>query len=427
MRCVVATSNVKVLGKAVHSLSRIGDELYFEPLSSGLALRCVNSSRSAYGCFLFTPLFFQHYDSGAPPGGLEDSGFRCKMGMKSVQTVFKSLSSLDKTVEKCEIDLNPGGNRLVFQLHCKYGITKTHNLSFQESESLQPVFQKDGYANVLRAQPRLLADTVVHFPPSLEEVNVTVSGERVQFRNHLEDEQDASKMMLTEMSLDADEFESFQVREETGITFCLKELRGLLSFAESSGLPLSMYFDQPGRPVVFGLDDPVLEVNFVLATLSDEETTTHRERNRSRPPQADTSHDDFLSDDMDSYMIAMETSAVGGAEAQPCSTGSDQRRERESDTAACSTRSDHRREREPVTAACSSGSKQQRGRESESEEEEEEELPGTPPQKRFRSLFFGSVLSPYSQGANQTLRNQEVLAEASDSDPEEQEEETAKK
>ncbi|MGH0177241.1 UNVERIFIED_CONTAM: hypothetical protein FKN15_074209 [Acipenser sinensis] len=264
-------------------------------------------------------------------------------------------------------------------------------------------------------------------------------------------------MMLTEMSLDADEFESFQVREETGITFCLKELRGLLSFAESSGLPLSMYFDQPGRPVVFGLDDPVLEVNFVLATLSDEETTTHRERNQSRPPRADTSHDDFLSDDMDSYMIAMETSAVGGAKAQPCSTRSDQRRERESDTAACSTesdqrrarepvsaacstrsdqrrarepvsaacstRSDQRRTREPVSAACSTGSKQQRGLES----EEEEELPGTPPQKRFRSLFFGSVLSPYSQGANQTLRNQEVLAEASDSDPEEQEEETAKK
>ncbi|MGH0188069.1 UNVERIFIED_CONTAM: hypothetical protein FKN15_027470 [Acipenser sinensis] len=162
---------------------------------------------------------------------------------------------------------------------------------------------------------------------------------------------------------------------------------------------------------------------------------------------------------MDSYMIAMETSAVGGAEAQPCSTGSDQRREREpvsaacstesdqrrereSDTAACSTESDQRRAREPVSAACSTesdqrrarepvsaacstGSKQQRGLESESEEEEE--LPGTPPQKRFRSLFFGSVLSPYSQGANQTLRNQEVLAEASDSDPEEQEEETAKK
>ncbi|MGH0190318.1 UNVERIFIED_CONTAM: hypothetical protein FKN15_044359 [Acipenser sinensis] len=119
-------------------------------------------------------------------------------------------------------------------------ITKTHNLSFQDSESLQPVFQKDGYSNVLRAQPRLLVDTVVHFPPSLEEVNVTVSRERMQFRNHLEDERDASKMMLTEISLDADEFESFQVREETGITFCLKELRVRDPAVQSSDIKLQL-------------------------------------------------------------------------------------------------------------------------------------------------------------------------------------------
>ena len=35
---------------------------------------------------------------------------------------------------------------------------------------------------------RLLVDTVVHFPPSLEEVTVSVSDERMWVRNHVEEE-----------------------------------------------------------------------------------------------------------------------------------------------------------------------------------------------------------------------------------------------
>ncbi|PIN95381.1 hypothetical protein AB205_0219120 [Aquarana catesbeiana] len=45
---------------------------------------------------------------------------------------------------------------------------------------------------------------------------------------------------------------------------------------------------------------------------------------------------------------------------------------------------------------------------SECEDEAEREVPGTPPNKKFRSLFFGSVLQSSGQAA------QEVLAEDSD-------------
>lgn len=34
------------------------------------------------------------------------------------------------------------------------GLLKTHNLSFQDSESLQAVFDKNSCANVFRSQPR---------------------------------------------------------------------------------------------------------------------------------------------------------------------------------------------------------------------------------------------------------------------------------
>lgn len=121
---------------------------------------------------------------------------------QSVQAVFRSLASLEKTVEKCHIVLQEEKNRLTFTLHCKHGIEnmiwvysqecewcfsiplcfpclfvsknftsnyvrvkrlwyffivgllKTHNLSYQDSESLQAMFDKDSYANVFRSQAR---------------------------------------------------------------------------------------------------------------------------------------------------------------------------------------------------------------------------------------------------------------------------------
>uniref|UniRef100_A0A8C7HA69 Cell cycle checkpoint control protein RAD9A n=1 Tax=Oncorhynchus kisutch TaxID=8019 RepID=A0A8C7HA69_ONCKI len=303
MDCVVTGGNVKVLAKAIHSLSRIGDELYLEPQEDGLALRSVNSSRSAYACFLFSPLFFSRYT--IPLG----HAFRCKMAIKCVQAVFRSLSSLEKTVEKCHIELGGEKSRLTFTLHCKHGLLKTHNLSFQDSESLQAVFDKESCANMLRAQPRLLVDTVLHFPPSLDEVSVSVSGERVCFRNHVDDEAEQSKAMLTELCLSSDEFDHFAVGAQTSITFCLKELRGLLVFAESTGLPVSMYFDEPGISIYcFPCS---IHVNFVLATLSDDSNLCNHNNNtkraRSPPPP-----DDFMTDDIDSYLIAMETSELAG-------------------------------------------------------------------------------------------------------------------
>uniref|UniRef100_A0A8C7W9V9 Cell cycle checkpoint control protein n=1 Tax=Oncorhynchus mykiss TaxID=8022 RepID=A0A8C7W9V9_ONCMY len=372
MDCVVTGGNVKVLAKAIHSLSRIGDELYLEPQEDGLALRSVNSSRSAYACFLFSPLFFSRYT--IPLG----HAFRCKMAIKCVQAVFRSLSSLEKTVEKCHIELDGEKSRLTFTLHCKHGLLKTHNLSFQDSESLQAVFDKESCANMLRAQPRLLVDTVLHFPPSLEEVSVSVSGERVWFRNHVDDEAEQSKAMLTELCLSSDEFDHFAVGAQTSITFCLKELRGLLVFAESTGLPVSMYFDESGSPVVLSVTDSVLEVNFVLATLSDDSNLCNHNNNtkraRSPPPP-----DDFMTDDIDSYLIAMETSELAG----------------------------------PSDALAPRSPSLERGEE---EEEEDTEDTERPPNKKFRSLFFGSVCPSDSQLTNQTIKSQEVLASDSEDD-----------
>ncbi|NXU38056.1 RAD9A protein, partial [Drymodes brunneopygia] len=340
-------------------LSRIGDELYLEPTESGLSLRAVNSSRSAFASFLFAPLFFQLYEPGS--AGPDTELFRCKVHMKSFLGIFRSLPSLEKSVGKCLILLKPRASRLVLQLHCKYGVTKTHNLAFQECERLQAVFDTQRCASRLCAPARVLAEAVVHFPPTLAEVTLgTGPSGKISLRNYVEDEAgescrvrglpphlgvpssppptlfpppEPSKTMMTELWLAEDEFQSVAVAPGSHITFCLKEFRvssqpsppalchplasphpplclqGLLSFGEASNLPLTIHFDEPGRPVIFTLEDTVLEVHLVLATLSDQESSSQS------PSTNGVSHvpvpsDDFA-DDLESYMIAMETSEVG--------------------------------------------------------------------------------------------------------------------
>ncbi|KAM6033178.1 LOW QUALITY PROTEIN: cell cycle checkpoint control protein RAD9A [Chlamydotis macqueenii] len=379
MKCVITGGNIKVLGRAVHALSR-GDELYLQPTENGLSLRAVNSSRSAFASFLFAPLFFQRYETGGPPGP-DTELFRCKVLMKSFLGVFRSLPSLEKTVGKCLILLKPRSDRLVVQLHCKYGVTKTHNLTFRECERLQAVFDTRD-ASSLRAPPRVLAEAVVHFPQTLAEVTLgTGPGGKISLRNYVEDQAEPSKTMVTELWLAEDEFQAAAVAPGSHVTFCLKEFRGLLAFAEASNLPLTIHYDAPGRPVVFTLDDAVLEVHLVLATLSDPESGSQPPATNgvSHPPPPS---DDFA-DDLESYMVAMETSAYEEGSGAPPSPTFPQR-------TPCLAESDPEEEEE--------------------EEEEEGAVPGTPPHKKFRSLFFGSVLTPGGPAGP----TQEVLAEDSD-------------
>ncbi|MEE6503939.1 hypothetical protein FKM82_005018 [Ascaphus truei] len=204
----------EVFGKAIHSLSKISDELWFDPVEKGLALRAVNSSRSAYACVFFSSLFFQRYHEAT----IHEQGhgdvllhFKCKFPMKSVLPVFRSLGALDRNVEKCNIYTNFTDCRVIFQLFCKHGF---------------------------------------------------------------------SKAMHTEIHLSPDEFDYIQVGVDTEVTFCLKELRGFLAFADTTSAHISVHFSKPGKPVAFSLEDMVLEANFVLATLTNADSRTSSQRSQ---------------------------------------------------------------------------------------------------------------------------------------------------
>ncbi|XP_074915939.1 cell cycle checkpoint control protein RAD9B [Chelonoidis abingdonii] len=272
MKCVIGGTHLRVFGRAIHAIARISDEFWFDPNEKGLALRSVNSSRSAYACVFFSSMFFQHYCWTAEPELCQTKRqlpLTCKLVMKSVLPVFRWLNTLERNVEKCNIYTNVNDCHITFKLFCKHGIVKTYNLAFHESEPLQAVFSRHMCPNVLKIQSRLLTDIMIHFPTYQEEVTVAVTPIKVCFKSYTEEEIDFSKAMHTKIHLNPDEFDYFQIGVDSEVTFCLKELRGLLGFAEATSASVSIHFDVSGKPIAFSTEDMMVEASFVLATLAD--------------------------------------------------------------------------------------------------------------------------------------------------------------
>ncbi|XP_059265921.1 cell cycle checkpoint control protein RAD9B [Mustela nigripes] len=274
LKCGMSASQVKVFGKAIQALSRISDELWLDPSEKGLALRSVNSCRSAYGCVLFSPLFFQHYQWSTSVKVNENdsktSNLNCKLGMKSILPIFRCLNSLERNVENCRIFTRSDQCKVVIQFFCRHGIRRTHNVCFQESQPLQVIFEKSMCSNTLVIQPRVLAEAVVLFTSSQEEVTLAVTPLSVCLKSSSDEPMDLTNSVYSEMFVGPEEFDFFQIGVDTEITFCFKELKGMLTFSEATHAPIAIHFDFPGKPMALSIDDMLLEANFILATLADE-------------------------------------------------------------------------------------------------------------------------------------------------------------
>ncbi|XP_002130648.2 cell cycle checkpoint control protein RAD9A [Ciona intestinalis] len=281
MKCVLPGANVKLFAKAIHCLAKLGHYVYFEPLDTGLALKTVNSSRSAYVSILFMKPMFQVYNAGSDVDlTVDDDNLpisRCKVALKTLLQVFKSLANIERSVETCDINLDGDECRLVFQLKCKHGITKTHHLTFQECESLQAVFAKDLSPNVLKCDHKVLSDVVINFSSSLEEITMLVSPCKVVLRSYSDDESDEiAQLMKTEVCLNPEEFSEYQIGVDTDVTFCLKDVRAILAFCEVAAMPVNIHFEVGGKPIIFSLEhNGYFRANFVIATIATDKNSQH--------------------------------------------------------------------------------------------------------------------------------------------------------
>ncbi|XP_053257275.1 cell cycle checkpoint control protein RAD9B isoform X4 [Podarcis raffonei] len=191
MKCGFGAAGVRVFGRAIHAIARISDEFWFDPTEKGLSLRSVNSSQSAYACVFFSSIFFHHYSCrNTPELGLNKNHTHLayKLVIKAVLPIFRCLNTVERNIEKCNIYTNFNDCHVVFQLFCKHGVVKTHNLAFQECQPLQAVFAKHLCPNAMKIQSRQLSDILIHFPTCQNEVTVAVTPVKVSFKTYTDEE-----------------------------------------------------------------------------------------------------------------------------------------------------------------------------------------------------------------------------------------------
>uniref|UniRef100_A0A8C4M293 RAD9 checkpoint clamp component B n=1 Tax=Equus asinus asinus TaxID=83772 RepID=A0A8C4M293_EQUAS len=182
------------------------------------------------------------------------SNLNCKLGMKSILPIFKCLNSLERNVESCKIFTRSDKCKVVIQFFCRHGIKRTHNVCFQESQPLQVIFEKSTCSNTLMIQPRI---------EEVEAASLLRPGPRNQHEvtsPYPNGQSNLTSSVHSEMFVGPDEFDFFQIGVDTEITFCFKELKGMLIFSEATHV-LGNFSD---------IDDMLLEANFILATLADE-------------------------------------------------------------------------------------------------------------------------------------------------------------
>ncbi|XP_016917372.2 cell cycle checkpoint control protein RAD9A [Apis cerana] len=282
MKCVIPGANVKILAKAIHALSKIGEEMYIEPQENVLSFRTVNMANSAYADFTFFQCYFSYYVYGDLQ---ENDALKCKISMRSAMTVFKASNVIDKQVETCHIRLEPNASEILFILKYKNSITKTHLLPILDCEILQTIYNKDCASIKLSSQPRVLGDAIQNFHQHLIEITLEVSTQKLLLRNYVDDSSGLSNTTRTQVALGKGEFDQYDIGSETSITFCMKEFKSILTFAEIANIPITIYFEGAGRPVIFVLKNQSFEVNLVLSTLNSDadsqtETTINKQEEK---------------------------------------------------------------------------------------------------------------------------------------------------
>ncbi|KAJ3618128.1 hypothetical protein MTP99_006156 [Tenebrio molitor] len=248
MECIVPGNNMKVLGKALQALSKIGDELYMEAKSDRLSLITLNSMN---------------------PDDLSAAGnetITCKVHMKIFLPLFKG--NLEKKLDYFKFEYTTDSDLIVFKMKYKCDdIVMVHKLRLMDNDTLNWSGCRYG-ENSLGGSSSFYNQLLAMFSISDDELTFEITPAKVVARNYCQGTPCRPKMMRSQINLNSTEFLSYRITKETTVNFSLKPFRTVVHFAETFNLNIDLNFDVGGKPLSILLKNPTFEVNFIVATLN---------------------------------------------------------------------------------------------------------------------------------------------------------------
>ncbi|KAJ3242144.1 cell cycle checkpoint control protein rad9a [Chytriomyces hyalinus] len=287
MRIEFGHAVAKGFARCIATLSRIGDDVFIEVLPNGvMLLYTVNLARTAFAKVALLASFFDHYETGS------QSPRHFKVLLKTMTTIFKSKAAYIDLIEKVRFRIQEAPtDRLVVELHCKHGVKKIFQLHYQTTDPQKAAFSKSACTSMFSASPKIIQDWLGFFSYKLDELSIgctlvdddgtgDLGGRKVVIRSFSDDimgatqvsqpEADPTKRSLaTEISVDYEDFDTFDVFSDVEITFSLKDLKTALSFADNIGQCINAHFIGPGQPIILSTSqENIYSADFVLATNS---------------------------------------------------------------------------------------------------------------------------------------------------------------
>ena len=271
LTCAIPNKHVRIFSRCVHSLHKMSEEfVYIKVCPEGLILKCVNQACTVFGNFAFRVSFFNYFKLYNTGKKEEDSITNYKISVKGIFHVFKSLTTVDKSVENCVIEVTC--DHIMLKLDCKMGVEKVFNLPIVNFETLKSFCTVDGLTNSFACTSRLISSAIGIFNKADEEMIMEIDKEAVIFRNFIKGAYNFNSSIHSQTSLEKSEFMKYSNRKSTTLQFYLKEFRSILTLADNLGQDLDLSFEAPNQPILIKLNsERNYDVTFILSTISDSE------------------------------------------------------------------------------------------------------------------------------------------------------------